>query len=213
MGPRRNLKLNLLRFLKPTLLPNWLTKERDQSCNLKLGSNQDRFNNEDGLNPLIHKDMDVLKGEDASCLTLYPLHDCMWDAILGCALVHQRGRPAPLTGANRPVARRWSCAGVDQRGHQRRSPSMAPLDWRWWQRLTSSAQAKIGLCAGPGPPAPQNFSGEFSKRPHFTYGLYIYANLILGHYKSSYSCFILRIFFKRRKIHKELIFNYSNTIS
>ena len=38
----------------------------------------------------------------------------------GCALVHQRrstsaGRPAPLTGANRPVARRWSCAGVDQR--------------------------------------------------------------------------------------------------
>ncbi|KAK1556688.1 hypothetical protein Q3G72_010222 [Acer saccharum] len=25
------------------------------------------------------------------------------------------GRPAPLTGANRPVARRWSCAGVDQR--------------------------------------------------------------------------------------------------
>ncbi|KAK0593845.1 hypothetical protein LWI29_006560 [Acer saccharum] len=63
MGPRRKLKLNLLRFLKPTLLPNWLTKERDQSCNLKLGSNQDRFNNEDGLNPHIHKDMDVLKGE------------------------------------------------------------------------------------------------------------------------------------------------------
>ena len=25
------------------------------------------------------------------------------------------GRPAPLTGAKRPVERRWSCAGVDQR--------------------------------------------------------------------------------------------------
>ncbi|KAK0573180.1 hypothetical protein LWI29_004054 [Acer saccharum] len=62
-GQEGKLKLNLLRFLKPTLLPNWLTKERDQSCNLKLGSNQDRFNNEDGLNPHIHKDMDVLKGE------------------------------------------------------------------------------------------------------------------------------------------------------
>ncbi|KAK0606716.1 hypothetical protein LWI29_003259 [Acer saccharum] len=69
------------------------------------------------------------------------------------------GPPAPLTGSNRPVARRWSCAG-----HQRQSPSLAPLDWRWWQRLTSSAQAKIGLCAGPalvhqrrlcaGPPTP-----------------------------------------------------------
>ncbi|KAK0594676.1 hypothetical protein LWI29_024325 [Acer saccharum] len=39
----------------------------------------------------------------------------------GPVLVDQRtvpkitGRPAPLTGVNHPVARRWSCAGVDQR--------------------------------------------------------------------------------------------------
>ncbi|KAK1583758.1 hypothetical protein Q3G72_026622 [Acer saccharum] len=53
---------------------------------------------------------------DASCLTLHPLHHCMWDANFGAVRWStSAGRPAPLTGANRPVARRWSCAGVDQR--------------------------------------------------------------------------------------------------
>ncbi|KAK0603638.1 hypothetical protein LWI29_007085 [Acer saccharum] len=85
----------------------------------------------------------------------------MWDAIFGAVRWSTSpGPPAPLTGANRPVARRWSCAGVDQR----RSPSMAPLDWRWWQRLTSSAQAKIGLCAGPAQVHQRSFKKAPKKR-------------------------------------------------
>jgi hypothetical protein len=98
------------------------------------------------------------------------------------------GPPAPVDQRRSPAQiAQWRAAGRalvwTSAGHQRRSPSMAPLDWRWWQRLTSSAQAKIGLCAGPAlvHQRTEYFSGEFSKRPHFTYGLYIYANLILGH--------------------------------
>ncbi|KAK0588363.1 hypothetical protein LWI29_000056 [Acer saccharum] len=113
----------------------------------------------------------IVLEHDASCLTLYPLHDCLWGANLGCALVHQRRSPAQIAqwrAAGRALV--WTSAG-----HQRRSPSLAPLDWRWWQRLTSSAQAKIGLCAGPAlvHQRTEYFSGEISKRPHFTYGLYI----------------------------------------
>ncbi|KAK0594094.1 hypothetical protein LWI29_007213 [Acer saccharum] len=58
MGPRRQPQAQPPRFLKPTFLLKWLTKERGLSCNLKLGSNLDRFNNEDALNPFIHKDKD-----------------------------------------------------------------------------------------------------------------------------------------------------------
>ena len=64
------------------------------------------------------------------------------------------GPPAPVDQRRSPAQiAQWRAAGRalvwTSAGHQRRSPSMAPLDWRWWQRLTSSAQAKIGLCAGP----------------------------------------------------------------
>ena len=112
-------------------------------------------------------------------LTLYPLHDCLWGTKLGCALVDQRRSPAQNA--------QWSAAGRalvwTNASHQRQSPRCAPLDWHWWQRLSSSAQAKIGLCASPAlvHQRTEHFSGKISKRPHFTYGLYIYANLILGH--------------------------------
>ncbi|KAK0573560.1 hypothetical protein LWI29_009870 [Acer saccharum] len=64
------------------------------------------------------------------------------------------GPPAPVDQRRSPAQiAQWRAAGRalvwTSAGHQRRSPSMAPLDWRWWLRLSSSAQAKIGLCAGP----------------------------------------------------------------
>ena len=103
--------------------------------------------------------------------------------LLGCILFDF----APLASLH-VGCKFWGCALVHQRrstsaAHRRKSPSMAPLDWRWCVRLTSSAQAKMCLCAGPARVHQRtvHFSGEFSKRPHFTYGLYIYANLILGH--------------------------------
>ena len=61
------------------------------------------------------------------------------------------------TSANRPGVRRWTGAG----GSACR-PALKP------KRACALDQRTV------------HFSGEFSKRPHFTYGLYIYANLILG---------------------------------
>ena len=49
-------------------------------------------------------------------LTLYPLHDCLWGTNLWAVRWStSAGRPAPLTSANRPEERSWSCASVDQR--------------------------------------------------------------------------------------------------
>ncbi|KAK0594108.1 hypothetical protein LWI29_001679 [Acer saccharum] len=58
MGPRRQPQAQPPRVPQANILLKWLTKERGLSCNLKLGSNLDRFNNEDALNPFIHKDKD-----------------------------------------------------------------------------------------------------------------------------------------------------------
>ncbi|KAK0594174.1 hypothetical protein LWI29_024006 [Acer saccharum] len=51
MGPRRQPQAQPPRVPQANILLKWLTKERGLSCNLKLGSNLDRFNNEDALNP------------------------------------------------------------------------------------------------------------------------------------------------------------------
>ena len=113
----------------------------------------------------------------------------MWDAIFGAVRWStSAGRPAPLTGVNRPVARRWSCAGVDQRRPpapiaQYGAAGLALVAAPDVQRSSQNWLVRWS-CAGPPAQVHQRteyFSGEFSKRPHFTYGLYIYANLILGH--------------------------------
>ncbi|KAK0575852.1 hypothetical protein LWI29_008162 [Acer saccharum] len=121
------------------------------------------------------------------------MHTTPMDEANACRLRIQSrlcaGPPAPVDQRCSPAQNaQWSAAGRalvwTSAGHQCQSPRCAPLDWRWWQRLSSSAQAKIGLCAGPPAQVHQrteHFSSEISKRPHFTYGLYIYANLILGH--------------------------------
>ncbi|KAK0594194.1 hypothetical protein LWI29_012141 [Acer saccharum] len=76
MGPRRQPQAQPLGSLKPTFLLKWLTKERGLSCNLKLGSNLDRFNNEDALNPFIHKDKD--KGKEPFPFPVYPPYDALF---------------------------------------------------------------------------------------------------------------------------------------
>ena len=89
------------------------------------------------------------------CILVYFCSPCMiacGDKNVGCALVHQRRSTSAAhrckTPSGVPLVVRWSTTA---QGHQRWSPSMAPLDWRLCERVSSSAQVKMCLCAGPAP--------------------------------------------------------------
>ncbi|KAK1562144.1 hypothetical protein Q3G72_007074 [Acer saccharum] len=72
----------------------------------------------------VYLDAKHLGFKDASCLTLYPLQNCLRDTFWDCALVHQR--------------RSTSAA------HRRKSPSGAPLVVRVDQRRPPAPIAQYG---------------------------------------------------------------------